>query len=149
DDAVGVGTHEGPPECLGVLCGAGSDFGSPLFNGWPTFRSTIHQQVYYKWLERAWRGGLRLMGQLAVTNEALCTGSKHLRGTDCTNEMAPVDAQIQATYDFQTYVDSISGGAGMGWFRIVKTPAEARQVISDGKMAVVLGIEVANLFNCK
>ena len=149
DDAVGVGTHEGPPACFGIGCGAASNFGSPLFNGWPTWRSTTHQQVYYKWLERAWRGGLRLMGQLAVTNEALCRGSKHLRNTDCSDEMAPVDAQIQATKDFQDYVDSLSGGAGMGWFRIVTTPQQAREVISDGKLAVVLGIEVANLFNCK
>jgi len=149
DEAVGVGTHEGPPGCLGFACGATSNFGVPIFSGWPTWRSTVHQQVYYKWLERAWRGGLRLMTQLAVTNEALCKGSKHMRGTDCTNEMAPVDAQINATYAFQDWLDTQSGGAGKGWFRIVKTPAEAQQVISDGKLAVVLGIEVANLFNCK
>jgi microsomal dipeptidase-like Zn-dependent dipeptidase len=159
DNAVGAGTHEGAPICVGAfdlfrvcaptLVGAGSNYGSPVFNGWPTWRSTTHQQVYYKWLERAWRGGLRLMGQLAVTNEALCTGSKRLVGTDCSDEMAPVDAQIQAAVDFQDYVDNLSGGPGQGWFRIVTTPQDARTVISEGKLAVVLGIEVANLFNCK
>ncbi len=148
-DAVGVGTHEGAPLCGGLLCGAGSNYGSPLFSGWPTWRSTTHQQMYYRWLERAWRGGLRLIVQFAVTNEAMCLGSKQRRDTDCADDMAAVDEQIQATYDFQDFIDEKSGGVGKGWFRIVKTPAEAAEVLAEGKLAVVLGIEVANLFNCK
>ncbi|MBX3024501.1 HYR domain-containing protein [bacterium] len=148
DHALGAGTREGLPLALGLV-GAGSHLGAPLFNGWPTWRSTTHQQMYYKWLERAWRGGLRLMVQLAVTNEALCKSSKRLRHTDCEDEMAPVDAQLQATWALQDVIDAAAGGAGMGWFRVVTTPAAARQAIRDGKLAVVLGIEVANLFNCK
>src|SRR5262249_37775820 len=49
---------------------------------------------------------------------------------------------------FETFIDDKSGGPGMGWFRIVRTPTEARQAIAAGKLAVVLGIEVDNLFNC-
>ena len=149
DDGVGVGTHEGLPGCLGLVCGAASNFGAPLFNGWPTWRSTTHQQMYYRWLERAWRGGLRLMIQYAVNNEALCRGSKHVRDTNCADEMAPVDAQIEATERFESFVDELNGGPGLGWFRIVTTPLQARQAIASGKLAVVQGIEVANLFNCK
>jgi microsomal dipeptidase-like Zn-dependent dipeptidase len=37
----------------------------------------------------------------------------------------------------------------MGWYRIVKTPYEARWAIRKGKMAVVLGIEADALFGCK
>ncbi len=139
DDGVGVGTKDAPI----------SNLGAPLFNGWPTWRSTTHQQVYYKWLERAWRGGLRLMTMLAVTNEALCRASKRIDGTDCTDSMQPIDAQLDAAYDFQTFLDDQSGGPGQGWFRIVTTPQEARAVIAAGKLAVVLGIEVDNLFNCQ
>ena len=84
-----------------VGCGAPSNLGAPLFNGWPTWRSTTHQQMYYRWLERAWRGGLRLMVQHAVTNEALCRNSKVMPGTNCDDEMAPVDAQIEAAYEFE------------------------------------------------
>ncbi len=29
----------------------------------------MHQQVYYKWLERAYQGGLRLMVMMAVNSE--------------------------------------------------------------------------------
>jgi hypothetical protein len=31
----------------------------------------MHQQMYYRWLERAYRGGLRLMVMLAVNNEVI------------------------------------------------------------------------------
>jgi hypothetical protein len=65
-----------------------SHLGKPLFNGWPNWHSTIHQQVYYKWLERAWRGGMRLMVEFAVSNEALC---KSMQGGNCENSMDYVD----------------------------------------------------------
>jgi len=35
-----------------------------------------------------------------------------------------------------------------GWFKVVKSPQEARQAIANGQLAVVLGIEEANLFGC-
>jgi len=64
-------------------------------------------------------------------------------------EEAAIDAQIQAAYDFQAFVDQQFGGPGTGWFRIVTSSAEARSVILQRKLAVVLGIEVDNLFDCK
>jgi microsomal dipeptidase-like Zn-dependent dipeptidase len=127
---------------------AASNFGAPVFNGWPQANSTIHQQVYYKWLERAWMGGLRLMTMFAVTNEALCKTNPTLFGADCTDSMTPIDAQLQAAKDFQTWLDNQNGGPGKGWFQIVTSPGQAKSVIQNGKLAVVLGIEVDNLFNC-
>ncbi len=126
-----------------------SNFGAPVFNGWPTWHSTIHQQVYWKWLERAWRGGMRLMTMLAVTNEFACGAANRLRGTDCRKSMPAIDKQLDAAYDFQSWLDSQSGGSGKGWFRIVTTPDDAEQMIRAGKLAVVLGIESDTLFGCK
>lgn len=125
------------------------NLGAPLFNGWPHASSTVHQQAYYKWLERAWRGGLRLIVQMAVNNTALCRTNNRLSNVDCSDSMASIDQQLQAAYDFQDYIDQVSGGTGQGWFRIVRSPIEARQVVGEGKLAVVLGIEVDHLFNCK
>jgi hypothetical protein len=48
----------------------------------------------------------------------------------------------------QDYIDAQSGGPGKGFFRIVTNPFQARQVINQGKLAVVEGIEVSDLFNC-
>ena len=138
DDPVGIGTGDDTK----------SNLGAPNFTGWPTWHTTTHQQVYYKWLERAYQGGLRLISMLAVTNEALCLGNKHVAGTVCSDSMAAIDEQLADAVAFETFLDTKTGGPGKGWFRIVRTPAEARQAIADGKLAVVLGIEVDNLFNC-
>jgi microsomal dipeptidase-like Zn-dependent dipeptidase len=136
DDSVGAFTSDR----------ADSNFGAPLFNGWPTWRSTTHQQVYYKWLERAWRGGMRLMTMLAVDNEALCWLSKRRSDADCNRTMAGVDAQIAAAKEFESWLEQQPDG---GWFEIVYDPEQAEAAIRAGKLAVVLGIEVDSLFECK
>ena len=138
DTVTGGGTNDG----------AASNLGAPLFNGWPLWTSTIHQQVYYKWLERAWLGGLRLMVMDAVTNEALCKSGTKVAGTDCSLSMNAIDAELQAAQEFQNWLDIQYGGPGKGWFRIASSPKEAERAIRQGKLAVVLGIEVDNLFNC-
>jgi microsomal dipeptidase-like Zn-dependent dipeptidase len=63
--------------------------------------------------------------------------------------MGSIDRQLDAAVAFQAFLDKESGGVGKGWFRIVTSPSAARDVIRAGKLAVVLGIEVDNLFNCK
>lgn len=134
-DSVGAGTQDG----------SGSNFGAPIFNGWPKWTSTTHQQAYYKWLERAWQGGLRLVTMLAVTNEALCRGSRRVPGVNCEDSMGPVFQQIAAAKAFEGWV----AGQGTPWFKIVYSPSEARMAIARGQLAVVLGVETAELFNCK
>jgi microsomal dipeptidase-like Zn-dependent dipeptidase len=127
--------------------------GYPDFTEWPNgpTRST-HQTQYYRWLERAYLAGLRLVVQHATTNSVICdfTAGEGLQQTryDC-QDMTAVDRIIDETYMMESYIDAQSGGPGEGWFRIVQTPAEAREVIASGKMAVVLGIETSNLFECK
>src|SRR5699024_2050371 len=65
------------------------------------------------------------------------------------NEMATAFRQVKFMREMEGYIDAQSGGPGEGWFRIVESPAEARRVINDGKLAVVLGIEVSHLFDCR
>ena len=81
---------------------------------------------------------------------ALCNVGKVLATNpqaDC-NDMSVAVKQLEYLYDVQDYIDAQSGGPGKGWYRIVKSPQEARQVINDGKMAGVLGVEVAQVFDC-
>ncbi|MEZ5503396.1 MAG: hypothetical protein R3E50_12385 [Halioglobus sp.] len=126
--------------------------GYPEFTSWPAApRSATHQVQYYKWIERAYLSGLRLLVQHATTNQVLCqlvTGiGANPKRYDC-NDMIAVDRIIEATYGLERYVDALSGGPGKGWFRIVFSPAEAREQIRAGKLAVVLGIETSDLFDC-
>ena len=120
--------------------------GWPTFEGWPTHDQLTHEQTYYRWIERAWMGGLRLYVNLFVENSVLCE-LYPLKRNSC-NEMDSVRLQARDIYEMQDYIDAQSGGPGKGFFRIVTDPFEARRVIANGKLAVVLGIEVSELFNC-
>jgi len=126
--------------------------GYPDFTDWPDApRSAMHQMQYYKWVERAYKSGLRLLVQHATTQETICQlvvglGFQPLRH-DC-RDMVAVDRIIEATYALERYIDAQAGGPGEGWFRIVFSPEEAREQIVAGKLAVVLGIETSDLFDC-
>jgi microsomal dipeptidase-like Zn-dependent dipeptidase len=121
--------------------------GWPTFTGWPDHKSLTHEQSYYKWLERAWRGGLRVYVNLMVENRVLCE-LYPLKHNSC-NEMNSVLLQIQRIHEMEDYIDAQAGGPGKGFFRIVTDPFEAREVINDGKLAVVLGMEVSEPFGCR
>jgi microsomal dipeptidase-like Zn-dependent dipeptidase len=136
DDTMGLGTGDDTK----------SYWGAPYFTGWPTWHTTTHQQVYYKWLERAWRGGMRVMVMLAVNNEFACATSKHPPGYNCSYSMPGIDAQLDAAKAFEAWHKTQPGG---GWFKIVSSAADAEQAIVAGNLAVILGIESDTLFGCK
>jgi len=129
--------------------------GWPTFAEWPQRDSQLHQQMYYKWVERAYKAGLRTMVVHGTNIEALCDVAKKsgndkdadLNDTDCS-DMGVGVKQVQYLYDIEKYVDAQEGGPGEGWFRIVRDPAEARAVVAAGKLAVIPGLEFSNLFRC-
>jgi hypothetical protein len=129
--------------------------GWPTFVGWPQRDSQLHQQMYYRWVERAYKAGLRTMVIHGTNIEALCNVGKQTGGNkdpnvldeDCV-DMGVGLKQVRYLYDMQDYIDAQQGGPGKGWFRIVKDPTEARAAIADGKMAVIPGLEFSNIFHC-
>ncbi|MFA9463956.1 MAG: hypothetical protein ACERKN_06650 [Velocimicrobium sp.] len=125
--------------------------GYPDFDYWPTSYSTNHQQVYYKWLERSWLAGQRVFVQQCVNNEILGTLMNTLPPykNAPTDDMVVANLQIQNMLDMQDYIDAQCGGPGKGWFRIVTSANEAREVISKGKMAVFLSLELDTVFGVK
>ncbi|MEN0067794.1 MAG: hypothetical protein AAGA48_37040 [Myxococcota bacterium] len=127
--------------------------GYPDFTEWPdAVRRSTHQTEYHRWIERAYLAGLRLIVQHATTNAVLCelsTGAGNLPRRYSCGDMVSVDRQIDEMYAMERYLDAQAGGVGEGWFRIVTSPAEARDVIRSGKLAVILGIETSDLFQCR
>ncbi|GAA4115263.1 hypothetical protein GCM10022415_11570 [Knoellia locipacati] len=125
--------------------------GWPTFRFWPAYDSFTHQQMYYKWVERAWRGGQRILVNDLVSNSGLCTinGVVNPPNTSSCNDMDAVRREAERTRELEAFVDAQYGGAGKGWFRVVTTPAQARSVVEQGKLAVVLGVEVSEPFGCK
>ncbi|HUO70490.1 MAG TPA: hypothetical protein VMU39_06920 [Solirubrobacteraceae bacterium] len=143
---------DGSLDLTGNLLRNGSPLGThdthgwPTFTGWPVYNTQTHQQVYYVWLQRAWEAGERLVVAQTVDDEALCRIEPR-HNPDC-DETHSIEAQIHRLRALQDYVDAQSGGSGRGWFRLVYSPAQARQVIKAGKLAVIIGIESSDLFGC-
>ncbi|MDM4719310.1 discoidin domain-containing protein [Micromonospora sp. WMMA1363] len=121
--------------------------GWPTFKDWPAHDSKTHQQNYYAWIERAWRGGQRVLVNHLVTNQVICS-LYFFKDRSC-DEMTSLRLQARKTYEMQDYIDQMYGGPGRGWFRIVTDSGQAREVIRQGKLAVVLGVETSEPFGCK
>jgi hypothetical protein len=145
-------------ELTGILTSGGaSEFnhftaGYPEFTAWPnSWGSSTHQTMYYRWIERAHLAGLRLIVQHATGNSVLCdlvNGINAQTGLYSCNDMVSVDRSIADARALERYIDAQAGGPGKGWLRIVESPQRAREVIQEGKLAMVLGIEISNLFDC-
>ncbi|WP_433227269.1 Coagulation factor 5/8 type domain-containing protein [Actinomadura formosensis] len=131
----------------GTPLGTHDPAGWPAFKDWPAWDSRTHQQAYYAWLERSWRAGQRILVNQLVANRQLCEVYP-LKRTAC-DEMTIIRLEARRTREMQSYIDGLSGGPGRGWFRIVRGPAEARRVIRDGRLAVVLGVETSEPFGCR
>jgi hypothetical protein len=120
--------------------------GYPKLTAWSRGNLT-YEGTYWRWIERAWLGGLRLMVMGVNENRILCELQANRR-TNC-DEMDTVRRGYRAIRELQRYVDAQAGGPGKGFFQIVTDPFEARRVINQGKMAVVLEIEISEPFGCR
>lgn len=154
-DCAAVHGPLGAKDAVGAALGGDVDghqtAGWPTFTDWPAAGALTHESIYWKWMERAWLGGLRLIVNDVVENGTLCELQRNASGDlgrNC-NEMQSARNQIGTLYAMQDYIDAQHGGRGQGWWRVVLSPAEARAVIAQGKLAVVIGIEISNLFNCQ
>ncbi|GIJ57812.1 membrane dipeptidase [Virgisporangium aurantiacum] len=121
--------------------------GWPTFGDWPQPNSLLHEQSYYRGIERSWRSGQRVMNALLVANRVICELFPY-RDTSC-DEMEQLRAQSRYLTSMQDYIDAQSGGAGKGWFRIATTPAQVRSIAAQGKLAVIVGVENSELFGCR
>lgn len=121
--------------------------GYPKFDGWPAATALTHQMMWEEWLRRAHLGGLQLIVMHAVNSEHFCKHAHIRTGRTCSDQEA-ISVQIEAAKQMERDIDSISGGIGKGWYRIVYAPWEARLAIEKGQLAVVLGAEVDTPVPC-
>ncbi|MFD5865636.1 discoidin domain-containing protein [Agromyces sp. NPDC127015] len=122
--------------------------GWPTFEDWPKTTSMSHQASYYAWIERSWRAGQRVLVNDLVTNGVICSLPIMPKDRSC-DEMGAIRLEAQKVREMESYIDGIYGGPGKGFFRIVTTPDEAREVIESGRLAVVIGVEMSEPFGCK
>jgi microsomal dipeptidase-like Zn-dependent dipeptidase len=144
---------DGSQDITGNLLRSGNPAGThdthgwPSFAGWPTNDTYTHQQIYWRWLERAWMAGERLIDAMVVEDEPLCDIEP--RKSHSCDETDTIKLAIERLHGLQDYVDAQNGGRGRGWFRLVTDPDQARRVIQRGKLAVLIGVESSNPFGCR
>ncbi len=107
---------------------------------WPRWDTIAHQQSLESWLVQAKQGGMSLVTVSLVSNGFLCSALPYANLNRPCDEMADVDVQIQMARDFD---------ARTSWAEIALSPAHARQIIAEGKLAMVLSIETSKLFGTK
>ncbi|NUO64681.1 MAG: hypothetical protein HOQ34_14010 [Gemmatimonadaceae bacterium] len=136
-------------------------FASVGFGGAP-LPLLLRDQISEDQLRAAYAAGLRLMVVLAVNTQRPCeilrdaalaeaidaVAGTNIRPTMSCDDSSNVERQLAAARAFEARVEAEDAAPGSGFYRIVTTPAEARAAIRQGKLAVVLGIEVDNVFGC-
>jgi hypothetical protein len=143
---------DGSADVTGNLLRTGLPFGThdvhgwPTFTGWPVHDTNTHQQIYFRWLERMWMAGERIVVAQTIEDEPLCR-IEPVRAHSC-NEEHTIALEVRRLRGLERYVDAQSGGPGKGWFRIVSGPEQARRVVERGKLAVVIGAEWSNPLGC-
>jgi hypothetical protein len=118
--------------------------GFPEHNAYPAFNNTMGQQMYREWIRRAYDGGLRLMCALGVNNWLV---SSHQIKRDILGSTAPTDDRASADLqvaDIKRWVNDIENRS---WVEIAYTPDDARRIIGQNKLAVILGVELDLLGN--
>ncbi|MEQ9366791.1 MAG: membrane dipeptidase, partial [Leptospirales bacterium] len=121
----------------------GSNFSGTSVPRAALWQNVHHQQYWKGWLKNAHDNGMKLFVVSAVSNELLCNviPSEYrlrngVRPVSC-DDWSNVVRQIEAAHKF---------ARENSWYRIAKSPAEARQIIAEGDLAVVLAVEASNIW---
>jgi len=136
----------GVSEILGEVPGSKGDTGLhqdrpggwPELEGWPRWDAIAHQQAWEGWLEQAYESGLRVSVMSAVSFDWLCRAlpDENVTRPQC-DEMDDVRVQLEQANEFAATHD---------WVEIALTAEDARRIVSEDKLAMVLSIEASHIF---
>ena len=120
--------------------------GAPNFANWPNARSLTHQQMHITQLKRAYDGGQRLMIASVTDNEFLSALWSKI-GYNAAGNQVPLhdpNFNIQSARRQLAFIKSLVA-ANPTWMEIALTTADARRIVSDNKMAIILSVEMDSL----
>ena len=120
-------------------------------DAWPRIWDNGHQKVHNTWVKRAVKGGMRLMVSLAANADAMFGHYEETRIPEIAHISAGTpklslddwDAftrQTKAAHTFNKEND---------WVELALTPQDAKNAISQGKLAMIWGNEVDHAYKCK
>lgn len=146
EDFVRHAQRVGVMQGLDAITGhAHTSNGPPSFSTWPHALSVMHQQMHVRFIHRAYQGGLRLMFASATDNQTL-TMLWH-RGYNFAGDPVPA---VDPAFDLASarrqiaFIRSLAS-ANSSWMEVVSDAAAARRAIRDGKLALVLSVELDTL----
>ena len=102
------------------------------------YYNTTHHHMYIDWIRRSYDGGLRLMVAHPVSNNLLANVDPKANRSIMSDKESG-DAQIQGIKDLVSHNQS--------WMQIAYTPGDARSIIRQNKLCIVLGMEIDNIGN--
>ncbi len=108
--------------------------GYPTMAYWPHYSSKSHQQMFVEWIRRAHEGGLNVLVALALNNELF---AEVVKGDPPKDDRASGDRQLDEIHKMIARHPD--------FMREVKTAAEFRAAVKDGKLAVIVGVELDNI----
>ncbi len=137
---------QGISEFLSMIPGTDGDTGLhsdrpggwPELEGWPRWDAIAHQQSWEGWLEQAYESGLRVTVVSAVSLDWLCRAlpDENVERPQC-DEMDDVRIQLEMANEFAATHD---------WVEIALSAEDARRIVSEDKLAMVLSIEASHIF---
>ncbi len=108
-------------------------------SAWPNARDVIHQQMNVASIRRAYEGGLRLMFASTTDNQALAA---ILQGPNFINAFVPdPNADWRSAQQQLELIDRMVE-QNETWMDIARTPGDARRIIGEGRLALVLSLEM-------
>ncbi|HUI78751.1 MAG TPA: membrane dipeptidase [Bryobacteraceae bacterium] len=113
--------------------------GGPEFGDFPTFYRGAHQQMHITQIRRNYDGGLRLMVGLATDN----LGAEYLTSKTRGGEVHPT--RLQDSMEAQICGMLRMAELNSSWMEIAYTAEDARRIILENKLAVIMGVEVDRL----
>jgi microsomal dipeptidase-like Zn-dependent dipeptidase len=113
--------------------------GGPQFTNFPNWLMGAHQQMHITMIRRNYEGGLRLMVALVTDNwgAGFLTGVAQHGQVPLLKEQDTVVAQMKGLRDLVALNSS--------WMEIAESPADARRIIQQNKLAIVPGVELDQL----
>jgi len=127
---------------LGANNPPSSASGDPGFPDWPVWSDVTHQAMYIDWIQRAHDHGLSVMVAFTVNNETLADTVAG-PGDSPDDDKASSDLQIAEIKNLASrHAD---------WMEVAYNSDDLHRIVSAGKLALVLGLEVDNIgdFNRK
>lgn len=119
--------------------------GPPDYRDWPHALSVVHQQMHISMVRRAYLGGMRLM-IASITDNQFLAFMRNV-GFNMGGNSVPTgnpDAEYRSAVAQLQFLQRLAA-VNASWMEIAQTPAQAREAIRQGKLAIILALEMDSL----